>query len=251
MSFTRGKILPDPTQPYVRLPLENAGNVRDLGGYPGFGGAPVKFKRFLRAGTLAYLEDWEIDFLIDYGVRTVIDLRTPVEADNEPNTLTNRKEITCFNIPLLIGDLSQIPYQHENPYVLSDMYIHIFSANSNMITEAVRQIANASPGTIIYNCSAGKDRTGVLSYILLALAGVSKEDIIANYQITETYYLPLFKKYTPDFNEIPMHYLTSQAKNMELTIEFVTDKFGNVEEYLLAHGVCAVEIERVRNRLLA
>ena len=240
----------DPNHFYVRLPLENAGNVRDLGGYPGIGGRPVRFKRFLRAGTLAYLADWEIDFLMDYGVRTVIDLRTPVEAAIEPNPLVKRNGVTCINVPLLTGDLSKYPYQHENPDALSDMYIHIFSTNSDMIATAVRQIANAKEGAILYNCSAGKDRTGVLSYILLALAGVSKEDIIANYQITETYYLPLFKKYAPDFDQIPVHYLTSQARNMELTIEFIANKYGNIKEYLLAHNVSPEDISKINKRLL-
>jgi len=250
MSFIEEKILLDPTQFYVRLPLENAGNVRDLGGYPGIGGRPVKFKRFLRAGTLAYLESWEIKFLIDYGVKTVIDLRTSSEAANEPSPFAKQKGVCCLNIPLLLGDLTQYPFQYENLDALSDMYIHIFNSNSGMIAEAVRQIAGACEGTILYNCSAGKDRTGVLSYILLALAGVSPEDIIANYQITETYYLPLFKKYAPDFDKIPIHYLGSTARNMELTIEFITNKFENVENYLLTHGVGVVEIEKVRERLL-
>ena len=250
MSFTEKIMLYDANQFYVRLPLENAGNVRDLGGYPGIGGRPVKFKRFLRAGTLAYLESWEIDFLIDYGVKTVIDLRTSIEAVNEPSPFAKQKGINCLNIPFLLGDLTQYPYQYENLDALSDMYIHIFNSNSGMIAEAVRQIANATEGTILYNCSAGKDRTGVLSYILLALAGVSQEDIIANYQITETYYLPLFKKYMPDFDKIPLHYLGSTARNMELTIEFITNKFGNVEDYLLVHGVGMDEIERVRKRML-
>lgn len=246
MSFTKC----DPNQIYVRLPLENAGNIRDLGGYPGSGGLPVQFKRFLRAGTLAYLKSWEIDFLIDYGVKTVIDLRTSNEAANEPSTFATRKDVCSLNIPFLLGDLTEYPYQYENLDALSDMYIHIFNSNSSMVAEAIRQIANAEEGTVLYNCSAGKDRTGVLSYILLAIAGVSQEDIIANYQITETYYLPLFKKYVPDFDKIPIHYLTSTARNMELTIEFVTNKFGNVENYLLAHGVNIDEIGKVRRRLL-
>jgi protein-tyrosine phosphatase len=213
-------------------------------------GQPVKFKRCLRAGTLAYLQGWEIGFLLEYGVRTVIDLRTPAESSREPNPLEKWKEVKCLNIPFLIGDLSQYPYQYENLDALSDMYIHIFNDNAGMVAEAMRQIAAAGEGIILYNCSAGKDRTGVLSYILLSLAGVSREDIIANYQTTETYYLPLFKKFAPDFDKIPIHYLDSKARNMERTIEFIEGRFGCVEDYLLGNGVSPAEIEKVQRRLL-
>lgn len=240
----------DPNRIYVRLPLENSGNIRDLGGYPARDFKTTRFKRFLRAGTLAYLTEPEIRFLLDYGVKTVIDLRTEGEAGNEVTPFRDIPGVGYTLIPFLVGDITSYPYEQNNLNAMSDMYIHILDVCAENVVKAIRTIASAEEGTILYHCSAGKDRTGVLSYILLALCGVDETDIIANYQITETYYLPLFRKYTPNYNKIPMQYLRSQAENMERTIGFVEDRYGGVEEYLIQNGVSAGELDKVRERLL-
>lgn len=240
----------DHTQVYVRLPLENAGNVRDLGGYPAEGGKVTQFKRFLRSGTLAYLTSEEKQFLLDYGVTTFIDLRTDGEAKHEINPFNDVPDVTYLHLPLFVGDLKSMPYEADNLNAMADMYTYMFNECGDMIVRIMQAIAEARDGIVLYHCSAGKDRTGILSYILLALGGVSQEDILANYQVTETYYLPLFKKYAPDFNEIPIQYLRSETHSLEKTILYVEKEFGNIKNFLLARGVTAAQIERVKARLL-
>lgn len=239
----------DSKENYVRLPLENSGNVRDLGGYPGADKKVTKFRRFLRSGTLAYLTEDEIRFLLDYGVRTVIDLRTAGEVDKEVNPFSKISEVKYLQIPFIVGDITVIPYEKDNLEAMRDMYIYILTKCAEMVALGISTIANAPEGTVLYHCSAGKDRTGILSYILLELAGVSQADIIANYQITETYYLPLFKKFAPDF-DVPIQYLRSQAKDIEQTMEYINKNFGGVEGYLLKNGVSVEDLRKIKRRLL-
>ncbi len=240
----------DPSLHYVRLPLENCTNARDLGGYPAMNQKVTKFKRFLRSGNLSYLTQDEIDFLKQYGVKTVIDLRAEGEAHREPNPFKNMSDIKFLHIPFVVGDITALPYEADNLNAMRDFYTYMFSECAQMIINCIKEIASVDDGIILYHCSAGKDRTGVLSYILLDICGVSEEDIIANYQITETHYLPLFKKYAPDFNSIPIQYLRSEPKSLEQTIEFIKKNFGNAEGYLLKHGVTKEDIIKVRQRLL-
>ena len=94
---------------------------------------------------------------------------------------------------------------------------------------------------------AGKDRTGVVAMLLLGICGVAKEDIIANYQVTRTYLKDHVELKLPD---VLMNLNYSKAEWMEETYDYLMDKYGSFENYLLAVGLSKNQIKKLRKRLL-
>jgi len=93
-------------QCYTRLPLEFACNVRELGGIPCMNGAVTAWHTFLRADDMNQLSENDIQFLIDYGVSTVIDLRSDYERKTKPDLLGQHNEVAYFALPFMKQDLS-------------------------------------------------------------------------------------------------------------------------------------------------
>jgi len=100
----------------------------------------------------------------------------------------------------------------------------------------------------------GKDRTGILASMLLDLAGVCKEDIIADYQVSGTYLSPFYKRELENDTGLIWEnnddHLLSDAKNIASLHDYITEKYGGVQGYLKAAGVTADDIEKVSGLLL-
>lgn len=169
---------------WVRLPLEGAYNVRELGGYPTANGGQTKYHRFLRADGLSYLSERDVRFLHDYGVRAVLDLRDENEVEDAPDISLGR-DVVYANIPLLAynaADLERLEDEFgQGSFTLANLY-HEMMENYEGIRACLRFIAAAPTGCVLFHCAVGKDRTGVLASLLLGLAGVDKWDIVANYE---------------------------------------------------------------------
>ena len=110
-------------------------------------------------------------------------------------------------------------------------------------------IADAKEGVILYNCFFGKDRTGILTMLLLSIAGVSREDIVADYQQTYTY----VKSYIQTHSDLlwdsrsEKHY--SLPETMENVIDSIEQNYGSVIDYILSTGVSDETIEKIRKKL--
>ncbi len=170
---------------YIRLPLKNAYNVRDLGGYPCDGGV-TGWRAFIRADGLERLDETDILFLREYGVKTVIDLRSDDELKTAPDPEGLRAFTDYFNIPLIPGAAADITKHVPNTPsgFLSEFYLLIFKNGHGALHTVMEAIAGAREGGILFHCAAGKDRTGIIAALLLGLAGVAQADILSNYEIT-------------------------------------------------------------------
>lgn len=168
---------------WARLPLAGANNVRDLGGYPTSSGGMTRYHRFLRSDWLWQLTDEDCAFLRGYGVVGVIDLRDPREVENEPDRSLG-PDVRAVNLPLLQLDISndemmRMVYEDYRPS-FAQLYDMILATSDN-IARCFRFIAEAPEGCILFHCMAGKDRTGILAMLLMALAGCDKWDCVASY----------------------------------------------------------------------
>ena len=144
--------------------LETTQNTRDLGGYETCYGRKTKSFSVLRSDRQGYASDRDKKFLVNHDITTVIDVK------KKPSSLTNVKGMTYYNFPVYEG--SKVPNSVEEvPF----SFLKIAEEpNMKAIFEC---IANAPQG-VIFNCSAGKDRSGVVSAVLLLFAGVKDEDIM-------------------------------------------------------------------------
>lgn len=181
------------TKPYeldwARLPLEGANNVRELGGYPIASGGQTRYHRFLRSDWLWQLTEADREFLRGYGVVAVIDLRDPMEVSREPDVDFGSDVLTA-NYSLLKLDISNEEmmrriYEDRRPS-FRELYRMVLAAHEN-IARCFQFIADAPEGCVLFHCMAGKDRTGILAMLLMALAGCDKWDCVASYVQTRAH----------------------------------------------------------------
>lgn len=232
-----------------RIPLESVYNCRDLGGYPAENGA-TKFGRFLRCGIPQGPIKADCDKLAELGVKTVIDLRGNTETEKLPSSFSNDSRVEYHHFSLMeINPAEEI----NNPKTLDESYIQIIEQRKDTIAKVLKVIANAPDGIILYHCSLGKDRTGNLSYMLMSIAGVDIMDIKADYEVSNTYLQPMFKKMVAMgidlFDEKLNTHLVSNAKSIEIIDSHIKNNYGSVENYLIQAGMTAKELEAIKNRL--
>ena len=221
--------------------LETTQNTRDLGGYETCYGGKTKSFSVLRSDRQGYANDRDKKFLVDHDITTVIDMRTEEDVKKKPSSLANVKGMTYYNFPIYEG--SKVPNSVEEVPV---SFLKI-AEEPNM--KAVFQcIANAPQG-VIFNCSAGKDRSGVVSAILLLFAGVRDEDIIENYVVTK-YYIKQRLQYIQQNSDYDMAIVTPNKSFMELFLKMFREKYGNVSNYFQSIGMDRECIDRLREKLL-
>lgn len=227
-----------------RIKLENILNLRDLGGYPSEYGV-TKFGRFLRGGVVAVPEEWEIRALEDYGVRTVIDLRGDFEAENMPLRLDRIKNSEFYSLSLYEANVANANIGEKS---LVEIYASIADGYRENIRKALETVACAKDGAVFYHCFFGKDRTGILSMLLLSIAGVDEADIIADYQVTYAYVHDYIKKNADVLwcQDGSMHY--SLPETMEGLIDYIKKKYGSVADYIKSTGISDESVEKIRRR---
>jgi len=233
---------------YIRLPLENAYNVRDLGGYAAADGV-TRFGVFLRADDLTALSRRDIDFLIQYGVRTVIDLRSDHEKEAMPDPFAALDDAQYVSIPLMFDDIADVTrVVFDTPgSAMSDFYLHLLSNESHLIRQVLETIA-AAEGAVLFHCAGGKDRTGMIAMLLLGLSGVAPADIVANYQVSKTY-LNANPLYVKGSQGIAAELLASEPSYITRALQYI-EKAGGFLPYLRGASLDSASIEAIRSRFI-
>ena len=236
---------------YVRLPIKNAFNIRDLGGYPCVPAGVTRWHAFLRGDDLSLLDPDDIRFLTDYGVRTVIDLRSGTEIKRAPDPFMKHPSVDYHNLPLNAGAIPDLT--QSKPEVPEDFiprfYLEILKKETKEIKRLMETIAVAKPGCVLFHCSAGKDRTGMVAMLLLGLAGVALPDIISNYEVTYTYIRqnPVTKKLSQMY---PIETMLSKVEYLDQALAFIDESFGSMYAYLLSCGIEKDTLSQIQKRFV-
>ena len=215
--------------------------MRDLGNYPTKSGGYTKNGTFYRSDLPKNMDDEEIKKILKLNISTVIDLRTEEEVNRKPNSL-NIKNIDYYNVSLL-GDKCP-EFEKDIPIG----YMNILSNNETM-RKTFKIILNAK-GSVLFNCTAGKDRTGVVAMLLLKLADVYDEDILVDYQISYTYLKEDIRKMHKDNPDLPAFLGESKMEYMEETLEMFNNKYGNIIDYFTNLGFSLDEILKIKSKLV-
>lgn len=217
-------------------------NFRDLGGYECDGGV-TRYLRVFRCGVPDGTSEADIRLLRRLGVRTVFDLRGKNECEEYPSGLDKIPEIEHFEIPLL-----EVNPDTSKEKTLPELYAYSLTENAERYAEVLRRIARTTE-PIMFHCFGGKDRTGLLSALLLAAAGVGDEDIVADYQVSFTYlrdfYVRGIEAHSPIIWETDLTKLESYPDYMRNTLDFIRNNFGGVREYMRSIGLTNDEITRI------
>jgi protein-tyrosine phosphatase len=171
--------------PSRTLGFEGCVNFRDLGGYATTDGRTVAWRRIFRADGLHKLTASDRAQLIELGLATVIDLRTLDEAKQRGSFPVDDVPVRYVALPLtdVLPATEDLPDWGEAAYVAT-RYGAMVSEGGPVLTEAIQVLATGGSLPAVMHCSAGKDRTGVLSALLLAFLGVPDETIIADYALS-------------------------------------------------------------------
>jgi protein-tyrosine phosphatase len=244
-------VLPTPNRSdQTRLiPLSGALNVRDLGGLSGAHG-PLPYGRFIRAADLSDISKADRDLLVGRGVTLDIDLRTTDEIQKKPDAFASDDRVRYIHISLMDDkptDLSDLP-----PSLEAD-YAQILDTDKVQFHDVFAEFAHSGKGAVIYHCTGGKDRTGIISAVILELAGVSRNDIVHNYAISAFYLKPALRSpavqamLTTHPALAPM--MTSPPHAMASLLGYLDEHYGGAEAYLLAAGLSSSDIAAIREHL--
>jgi protein-tyrosine phosphatase len=237
-------------------------NVRDLGGHPTRDGGEIRFGAVVRADSIRQLSDTGWRALVDYGVRTVLDLRGDHERAEDPPA---ELPVEVVHVPFMEASESEwaaLEPEFERikqrtsagPARTRDVYLLFLEHFRSNVGASVRAVARAPEGGVVIHCVGGKDRTGLLVALLLHVAGVAVEEIAADYALSEERLRPReaewLSRAETDAERAEIRQISrTPAEAMAGVFEELERRYGTVERYLAAAGVEEADLEHVRGRL--
>ena len=231
--------------------MDGTSNFRDLGGYPANGGTTRK-GCFYRSDALHRLSENDLSWMEENKITCILDLRSRSEVEQSPDRIS--ENFTYYSIPMSdrINDekgLLSIPER------LLDLYITILNTHQEKIREVMERIVERKGEPIVFHCAVGKDRTGVIAMLLLRLAGVPEEIIVADYSVSAENMKSVFEEQRKIFQqkgiEVPEVLLSSPKEEMEKTLDYLKSTWGDVETYLKECGVEVEDLEKLKKILVA
>ncbi|SMH39118.1 tyrosine-protein phosphatase [Mesorhizobium australicum] len=242
-------------QPDQRLlRLSGALNVRDLGGYATAGGGSTQWGRVLRAASLHRLEAAELEALAGRGLATVIDLRRAGELHEAPNPFSRHGGVAYHHVSLF-DRLAPLEMVGNSDNLLLDLYKIALRERGAEFARVLNLIADAPDGAVLFHCTAGKDRTGLIAAILLLVAGVDRDQILQDYAMTGPLIAPMLEELVEHARAKGLNVdgfrqlLTCEPATMEGALIELDTAHGGVEAYLAAIGLPEKTVERLRDRL--
>jgi protein-tyrosine phosphatase len=200
----------------MRLDWPGCANVRDLGGLPTAGGRTAKGV-LVRSDDLTMLTPAGVAALRAAGVGRILDLRRFREIEQAPGPFAG-EPIYCHRS--MIEEVSS----YAPP---ADTYGPMLEVNRDRIARAFRAVAEAPPGAVVVHCFGGRDRTGVLIALALAVAGVEPAAIVDDYALTPG----------------------TDPAAMRNTLDYLDVRYGGAVRYLHGSGISPPECASVRARL--
>ncbi len=235
-----------------RLYFDDLINARDLGGMPLSDNRVFKEKVLLRCGSPSLASVKAFEELKEFGVRTVIDLRSEAEVSHYGNPFEKDADTSFYNVSLFLGD----PDSDDDPtmmflrsHSLGDFYVLMLEELAPRIIEVLRIIKN-SEKTVLFHCAHGKDRTGVIAAILYLIAGAERENIITNYKVSYEYAKHFLDPLIEVREPLMKHTLRSDASNMVTLLDYIDNEYsGDIKQYLNKYGMNNNEIEELKEMI--
>lgn len=212
-------------------------NVRDLGGLSTRDGRQTIWKSIVRSDTPSRLTGAGWAALYAYGIRTIISLRTDGLQEDELNFSAPYPDLVTIQAP--IEDITDDGFL--KPWAASDLwctplyYKDALQRWPERHAAVIKAVAQAGPGGVLFHCKRGNDRTGIIALLLLSLAGVTLDEILADYALSPD----------PDRDEI----LAREHSSVRDAILGALSGL-DLDRYFQSAGVSAADLAAVRKRLL-
>ena len=238
------------------IDLEGCLNFRDLGGYPTADGRALRWRQVFRSDALHLVTPADVARLRDeIGLRDVIDLRSSAEVRSEGQGPLARGDVRFHHVPLFDGEVREEDRARVAQITLADRYVFMAELAGERIARVIGLLAETE-APAVFHCAAGKDRTGVISALLLGLLGVSDDVIVADYVATRENLdaivdrLNALEGYRTMLATLPPDTMHANPETIVEFLERLRARFGSVEDYALTAGVGAPAIARLRARLI-
>ncbi len=240
-----------------KVVLQGSQNFRDLGGYKTQDGKQVKWGQVYRSADISKLTDSDLQKLQDLHVSLVCDLRGPAEIKASPDRLP--AGAMYLNLP---AGSESLPTTVNYAKMNSDSLILAMYANTSFLKAKYKpmfdQLLNLEVGkSMLFHCTAGKDRTGIGAALVLSSLGVDRNTIIADYQATNYYWkatqekmiLMMVKSGMSEAKAKGM--LGAPALYMETFLATIDKQYGSMDNFLSQElGLDQKSLQKLRNRYL-
>jgi protein tyrosine/serine phosphatase len=237
-------------------------NVRDLGGLPTIDGGETHRGAVVRADSVLLLSDDGWRALVDHGIRLVVDLRGDHEREDDPPA---ELPVEVLHVPFMEAsdaEWEEIAEELEaataaasdDATATRDAYLIFLERFKDNVAASVRAVAHAPEGGVVIHCVGGKDRTGLLTALLLHVAGVDEATIAKDYALSEE---RLRERHEAWFEAAKSEEELQRLRRIAQTppdsmlgvFAELKQRYGGVEEYLREIGLSDEELELVRARL--
>jgi protein-tyrosine phosphatase len=238
-------------------------NLRDLGGWPTRSGDHVAWGMLYRSDRLSDLTPGDHDVLDEFGITTVIDLRYEAEADQHPSNLWSSVD-RHLHVPMG-GDLADQrtfieralagEFDGITDHDVGESYIDFLTGHANDFGTAVEALSSGGPS--LFHCTAGKDRTGLLSMLLLRTVGVADVDVLRDFTLSNEYRAdrriaqlrPVFVDHGLEIERFRPA-LSAPAPALVRAMAWLDEQHGSTAAYLAGPCGVAEPVERLQARLL-
>jgi protein-tyrosine phosphatase len=240
------------------LAWEGCLNVRDLGGHRTEDGTETNYGAIVRADSVRQLTDAGWAAAVAYGVTSIVDLRTDAELEADPPA----------DLPI---EVAHVSFFEDDPEVFAeveavseaapdlvtatrDVYLVFLDRFRANVAAGMSAVARAPAGGVVVHCVGGKDRTGLLTALLLHLAGVDDEQIAADYALSEVRLQPRHDLWLAEAGseaerERIRRIAATPAGAILDVLQELRRRYGGVDRYLLGSGLTDDDLQLVRARL--
>ncbi len=224
-------------------------NARDLGGHPTVDGAVTRNRSLLRADDLAQLSSEGVETLAAYGIETVLDLRWPEEIAAWPSPVPQQlPRVRYVSVSLLADDPGEW-IARGGRCAKEEWKCRVLERLQPELKESLAAIAAATPGPLLFHCVAGKDRTGIIAALLLALADVEPAAIAADYAVSADNLRNAYLGRYPDSDPAAIIESLRCPEQAVHNMLAYLERAGGIRTYLGGIGLDAAQIARLRARL--
>lgn len=243
------------------FPLQGGWNARTFAGLQGAHG-PIPANAFLRAADLSHLTSADLNALAAAGVELDIDLRTADEQQQSFDELADDVRFAYRRISLMGAETMDLRQMMLSlPDSLGEAYVQWLGTNPLQFKQVFQEIAAKKEGVVLFHCTAGKDRTGVIAGILLDLAGVRRADIIHDYAVSAHYLqgqpvdsvmnmqVRELIKQDPELATKMARMGGTAPEDMAVFLAALHEQYGGAAGFLRVIGLSDAEISSLRQRL--
>jgi protein-tyrosine phosphatase len=228
-------------------------NFRDVGGHVTPVGR-VRTGLVYRSDSLAHVEPEDVVHLVEErGVKMVVDLRREHEVEATPLEAIEEAGVRVVHISLIDPAVPPLQTTDLVDSTLADRYVSILNTSGDQFVSVLRLISEPANRPIVFQCAAGKDRTGLVAAILLGLLDVDDATITRDYAATAAVtdiLLARLHARMPGREPPGPRIMSAEAGTMQAALDWMRATHGSIEGYVSAHGFSEQELASLRRELL-